>query len=81
MLLDDDVVTDREPKPRALSSRLCREEWIEHLLPHVCRNTATIVANPNFHAVNEALGGGDESWLVVAPFHLRIALRCRVKAV
>src|SRR6516164_4172994 len=81
MLLDNDVVTDREPKPRALSGRLRREKWIEHLLPHVRRNTVAVVANPNFHAVTEALRRGNEGWLVVAPFRLRMALRRRVKAI
>src|SRR6516225_4143185 len=81
MLFDDDVVTDREPKPSALSGGFRGEKWVEHLLLHVSRNTTTVVANPDFHPITEALGNCDESWLVVAPPRLRMALRCRVEAV
>ena len=81
MLLDDDVVTDREPKPRSLSSRFCREKWVEHLPLHVSRNAAAVVTNPNFHAVTEALGCGNESRLAVTSLRLRIAPSRRVKAV
>jgi hypothetical protein len=81
MLLDDDVVTDGEPKPVALSGRFRLEEWIEHLLLHVSRNTGAVVADSNFHVVTEALGRGSESGLVVASLRLRFALRRRVKTV
>ena len=81
MLLDNDVVTDGEPKPRALSGRFRREEWIEHLLLHFSRNAGAVVADPNFDPVTEILGRGSESGLVVASLRLRFALRRRVKTV
>src|SRR6478735_8434687 len=58
MLLHDDVVTDREPKPCALSGGFRREEWIEHLLPDVGRNAGAVVADPDFNAVAKVLGRG-----------------------
>src|SRR5262249_18800096 len=74
MLLDDDVVTDGETKPGTLSGRLRREEWIEHLLLHVSRNTGSVVANPNFHVVTEVLGRGSEGGLLIVSPCLRFAL-------
>ena len=81
MLLDDDVVTDREPKSRAFSSRFRREEWIEHLLFDVGRNSGSVVANPDFDAVAEILGRCSEGRLVAVSLYLCIALRRRIKAV
>src|SRR5262249_49629601 len=66
MLLDDNVVTDGEAKAGAFSGRFRREEGIEHLLFHLGRNTGAVVANPNFHAIAEALGRGSERRLVIA---------------
>ena len=37
VLFHDDIVTDREPKTRAFSRGLSREEWLEHLFFHVRR--------------------------------------------
>ena len=38
MLLDDDVMTDREAKTGALASRLGRKEGIEHLFLYLGGN-------------------------------------------
>ena len=81
MLLHDDVVTDREPKPCALSGGFRREEWIEHLLPDVGRNAGAVVADPDFNAVAKVLGRGSESGFMAISLGLCIALRRRVKAV
>jgi hypothetical protein len=81
MLLDDDVVTNREPKPGALAGRFRRKKWIKHLIFHVSRNTAAIVANPNLNVVAEVLGRGSENGFLTTPFLLRFALRRRVKAI
>jgi hypothetical protein len=78
MLLHNDVVTDGEPKPGALSSGLRREEWIKHLLLHVSRNAGAVVTDPNFDTVTEVLGRRSESGLVVAS---HFALRRCVKTV
>src|SRR5262249_35302420 len=70
MLLDDDVVRDRESKSGTLAGRLCREEWVKHLLFHLSRNTGPIITDPDFDAVAEISGSGDENRLVVAALHL-----------
>ena len=67
MLLDDDVVTDGKPKPSTFSGRFRREEWIEHLLLHVRRNAAAVVAYPDFNVVAEVLGRGSKNGLMVVP--------------
>src|SRR5215831_7569239 len=79
MLLDDDVVTDGKPQASPFSGWFCREEWIEHLLLHVSRNTAAVVADANFNVVAEILGRGSKNRLVVV--RLRFALRRCVKAI
>ena len=81
MLLDDDVVTDGQTKPRAFSGRFGREERIEHLFLHLGRNAGAVVANPDFDAVAKVLGGGSEGWLVIAAIRLRFALGRCVKAI
>ena len=57
MLLDDDVVTDREAEPGAFSGRLRREERIEDLLFHLGWNAGAVVADPDLHAVAKVFGG------------------------
>jgi len=81
MLLDDDVVTDREPKSRALSGGFHGEEWIEHFLLHVGRNAVAVVANPNFNVVAKVLGCSGHRRLVVVPPRVRYPLGRRVKAI
>src|SRR5262245_37484298 len=56
MLLDDDVVADREAKAGALAGRLGGEKRVEHLFFHVRRNTGAVIANPDFHPVAKVLG-------------------------
>jgi hypothetical protein len=51
VLLDDDVVTNRKAEASTFSGWLSREEWIEHLLLYVGRNTAAVVVDPDFNAV------------------------------
>src|SRR6516162_11835300 len=81
MLLDNDVVADRQAKARALASWLGGEEGIEHLFPDLRRNPNTIIAYPDLHAVAEAFGrGGDGRFKAVAAF-LSLALSCRIEAV
>ena len=46
MLLDDDVAADGKATASAFSSRLGREERVEHLLFHVRRDAGAVVANP-----------------------------------
>jgi hypothetical protein len=45
MLLDNDVMADREAKAGTLASWLRREERIEQLFPDLGRNAGAVVAN------------------------------------
>ena len=54
VLLDNDVVTDRQAKAGALSRGLGRKEGIEHLFLHLGRDADAIVTNPDLHTVTEA---------------------------
>ena len=58
MLLDDDVMSDGEPKAGALSGRLCRKERLKHLFSHVGRDAGPIIPYPNFNAIAEISGCG-----------------------
>jgi hypothetical protein len=77
MLLDDDVVTDGQPKPDPFSSGFGRKEGSEQPFLHIGRNAGAVVADPDLHAVSEVLGRGRKRWLVVAAIRFRFALgRC-----
>src|SRR4029077_12420972 len=81
MLLDDDVVTDREPKPRTFARWFGRKERIEHLVPDLRRNPNTIVTYPDLYAVAEAFGRSRDGGLKAIAALLSLALGCRVEAV
>ena len=81
MLLDDDVVTDRQAKPRPLAGGLGREERIEHLFLYLGRNAGAVVADPDFDAIAEVFGRGSKGGLVVAPIACCFALGRRVEAI
>ena len=66
MLLDDDVVADRQAKSRALAGGLGREERIEHLFLHLGRNAGAVVADRDFDPVAEILGRRSKGRLIVA---------------
>ena len=51
MLLDDDVVAQRQPETRAFTGGLGRKEWAEHLFLNFGRNTSAVVADCDFDAV------------------------------
>ena len=55
MLLRDNVITDREPEPRTLASRLRREERLEQLVAKFGCNPNTIVAHPDLDRVAKIL--------------------------
>src|SRR5215813_3819941 len=57
VLLDDDVMRHRQPKPRSFSRWLGGEERIEHLFAHVGRDTGTIVADTDFDGLASIPGG------------------------
>jgi len=54
MLLHDDVVTDREPKPGSFSGRLRCQERIEHFFFYFKWNTRAVIPNADFHAIAKA---------------------------
>src|SRR5215472_11959261 len=81
MLLDDDVVTDRQPKAGALASWLGGEEGIEHLFPHLRRNSNTIIPDPDLHAVAEAFSRGGNGRLEAIAAFLSLALGCRIETI
>ena len=58
MLLDDDVVANRQAEASPFSGGLRREERIEHLLLYVRRDTGAIVSNPDLDTIAKAFGGG-----------------------
>src|SRR5215472_16961774 len=81
MLLDDDVVTDRQPKAGALASWLGGEEGIEHLFPDLRRDPNTIIPDPNLYAVAEALGRSGDCRLKPVPTFLPLAFGGRIEAI
>ena len=80
VLLDDNVVAERETKAGPLARWFGREEWIEHLVPHFRRDAAAIIANSDLDAITEIPGRGGKGRLVAIP-QLRLALHGRVKSV
>src|SRR5207302_11181879 len=53
VLLDDDIMGYRQPEAGPFPRRFGGEEGIEHPLPHLRRNTRTVVSNPNFNRISE----------------------------
>src|SRR5215471_17408110 len=64
VLLRDDLVADRQPKPGALAGRLGREERLEQLVPVFRRNTDAIVTHPDLDALAELAGRDLQCWAV-----------------
>jgi hypothetical protein len=64
MLLDDNVVTDREAKAGAFSGRLGRKERIEHLFSHLGWDARPVIPNRDFHAISKASCRGRKGWLI-----------------
>ena len=81
MLLNDDVVTDREAKPGPFSGRLGRKERVEHFVLHIGRNARAVVADPDFDPFAKVLSGGSKGRLVVASICFRFTLGRRVEAI
>src|SRR5215470_11141627 len=64
MLLHNDVVTDRKPKPGSFSGGLRCEERVEHLFFYFGWNTRAIIPNPDFHTIAKAAGRGRKGWFI-----------------
>src|SRR5215469_2996472 len=80
MLLDDDVMTDGQPKPGAFAGRLGGEEGVEHLVFDVRRDTRSIVPYPDLDPITKVFGHSRQSRLKYA-VHLSLALSRGVEAV
>ena len=81
MLLDEDVVADREAKAGALTRRFGREEWVEHLFFDIRRNASAVIADRYFHAIAEIFRRGSKGRLVVAAVCLIPAFGCGIEAI
>jgi len=81
MLLDNDVVTDGEPKPGAFSSWFRGEERVEHFFFDFRRNAAAVVANCYFDTIAQILSRGSKSWLVIAAIAFDSAFSRCIKAI
>src|SRR4029453_18907629 len=81
MLLDNDVVADREAKARPFPRRLGREKWVEDLVFYVWGDSGAIVSNPDLHTIAQTSGRGHKSWFIPINAGLRFSFRCRVKPV
>src|SRR5258708_12609473 len=75
MLLDDNVVAQRETKTRSFAGGLRRKEGIEHLFLHLGRNASAGVTDPDLHAVAKVFVPGREGGHITIPFHLPIPPR------
>src|SRR5258708_13168443 len=75
MLLDDNVVAQRETKTRPFAGWLRRKEGMEHLFLHVGRNAGAAVTDPDLHAVAEVFGCGSKGGLITIPIALGLTLR------
>src|SRR5262249_23412629 len=81
VLLDDDVVADREAKTGALPARLGGEERIEHLVFHLGRYAGAVVADPDFHTITKVFRRSSDGRLVLAVIRCFHALGRRIEAV
>src|SRR5882724_6304812 len=81
MLLDDNVVAQRETKTRSFARGLRRKKWIEHLFLYLGRNASAIVPDPDLHAVAEGFSRDSKGGLITIAVSLAFTFRCRVEAV
>src|SRR5271170_7466326 len=81
MLLDDDVMADRQPKPSSFPGWLGREEGVEHLFPDLSRYAGAIIANLDLDAGAKTSSGRCQDRLVAIVAALALALGCCIKPV
>src|ERR1043165_9497671 len=80
MLLDDDIVTQRQTESGPLAGRFGGEERVEHLFPDLRGYAAAIVPDPDLDAVAKIARRRREHRFVAGE-SFRLALHRRVKAV
>jgi len=73
LLLHNNVVGHRQSEPGTFAGRLSSEEWIEHLRPHIGRDSGAVVTNANFDPIAEVSGSRAQDGLksLVETFRLR----------
>src|SRR5262249_45622335 len=81
MLLDDDVMADRQAQPCPFARRFGGEERVEHALPHLGWNAVAIVTNPDLDAVPEVFRRSRQRGFVATCSSLRLALISRIEPV
>ena len=81
MLLDDDVMAEREAKTGSLARRLSREEGVEYFVPDLRRNPRTVIADADLHPVTEIFRRRRKLGDVAVVSRLRFAFGRRVEAV
>src|SRR5262245_41959125 len=81
MLLDNDVVTDGEPKPGPFAGRLRCEERVEHPFFYFGGNTRSVIPNPDFYTIAKASCRGHQGRFIAIASSLGPSLCCRIKAV
>src|SRR5829696_5597905 len=85
MLLDDDIMAEREPEASSFSRRLCGEERIEHLVLNLGRNAGAVVANPDLDFVAKVPRRREKDGLIrgtrgLLPLHRRVeAIRDQIE--
>ena len=81
MLLDDDIVTDREAEAGALTGWLGCEEGIEHLFPDLGRDAAAIVTDRDLYSIAEVFCRRPNGRLKASAVGLAPSLRRGIKTV
>src|SRR5262249_15589650 len=81
MLLDDDVMAERQPKTGPLTSWLGREERVEHFVSDLSWNPYAIVADTDFHLVAEVFRCCRKRGLVAIAARLLLALVSGIEAI
>src|SRR5262249_16021728 len=81
MLLDNDVVTDRETKPSAFASRLSGEKRVEHLVFDLRPDALAVVPYPHFYPTAEVFGPSDKSRFKAVAATICLALGRCIEAV
>ena len=74
MLLDDDIVANRQAKPGPFACRLGRKERVEHFVFDFRWDAGAVVPDSDLDPVAEAFGRGLQDRLEIAPICLRLTL-------
>src|SRR5215469_3490268 len=81
MLLGDNVIGERQTKPGAFPSRLCRQKRLEQFVPDFGRDAGAVVAHPNFNSDAEIAGRHHQRRPKVRSGAVALPFGSRIKAV